>query len=133
MIRSTLSTICASATARPPLLGEAGAADAAGVLELRREDPGRPLAVDPPREDHPPLRREDPRRAGLVAGAAAVAPGDVHVAGFVADLDLEVADVALDRVELRPRHQPDARVLPDRHHLRGEDAGGAVEGGERLV
>src|SRR5512145_372024 len=99
MIRSTLASSCGSVMARPPLLGEARAADAAHVLELRREDARRPLAVDPPGEHHPSVRREDPRRAGLVAGAAAVAPGDVHVAGLAADLDLKVADVALDRVE----------------------------------
>ena len=82
--------------------------------------------------DH--ARRRDPaRRAALPAQAAARALGGVHVGRLVPHLDGEVADEPRHLLDLARHHELDVRVLADLDHLRGEDAGGAVERGKGLV
>src|SRR5665811_759300 len=73
------------------------------------------------------------RRAGRLAVAAAVAEVLVHRAGFLADLHVEVADVAVDLLDLAPGVERDVGVLVRLHHAWREDALRAVEGGEGLA
>ena len=72
------------------------------------------------------------RGAGLLAVAAAVADGLVHGACLAADLDAEVADVALHALHFAPGVERDVGVLVGLHHARREDALRAVQGGEGL-
>ena len=95
----------------PPLLGNAGPAHAVDVLVGRREEARRALLVDPAGEDHAAAGRVRARRARLVAGAAAVALGDVHEARLAAHRDLEVPDEPLDLVHLGVGEQADVGVL----------------------
>jgi hypothetical protein len=69
----------------------------------------------------------------LLADAAAVAEVLVDVAGLLADGDGEVADVALDLLDLAPGQELDVGMRAGGDHLGGQDAGRAVEGGEGLV
>ena len=71
-------------------------------------------------------------RATRPAVAAACALADVHVAGLLPDLNLEVADVALDGLYLGIAVKLDAGMLADLHHARRQDALRAVQGGKRL-
>ncbi len=71
--------------------------------------------------------------AGFLAGAAARTDVGVDVARLLADLDREVADVALDVFDLGVGHEGDVGVFAQGRHLGSQDAGGAVERGEGLV
>ena len=57
----------------------------------------------------------------------------VHVAGLLADLDVEVAHRAAHLLHLGVGQQGDVLVLAGLGHLGREDAGRAVQGGEGLV
>jgi hypothetical protein len=73
------------------------------------------------------------RRAGRLAVAAAVAEVLVHRAGFLADRHGEVADVAVDLLDLAPGVELDVGVLVRLDHAWREDALRAVERGEGLA
>ena len=71
--------------------------------------------------------------AFLHARAAAGALGGVHIARLFADGDGEVAHEAGDLFDLGVGDDVDLLALGGVHHLRGEDAGRAVQGREGLV
>ena len=71
-------------------------------------------------------------RTLLDADLATDAGGPVDIRGFAADIHREVADVALDLVDLAVGQQLDVLVLGAVHHARREDTGRAVERGKRL-
>ena len=72
-------------------------------------------------------------RAFLGAQAAAGADILLDIAGAALDRDVEVADEALHRLHLGIREDADLFVLRHVDHLRREDTGRAVKGGEGLV
>ncbi|MBA7481394.1 hypothetical protein ES707_16864 [subsurface metagenome] len=74
------------------------------------------------------LHRADP---GAVPTPVALVLDDV--AGVLPDPDPEPADLSLDRLDLGAGVDGDVLVPGHLHHLRREDAHGAVVGGERLV
>src|SRR5450756_78734 len=124
----------------PGVLGQALAAalETGAVLAVEHRDVGHRL-----RERHVDRRAlaeaslelagDALRRAGRLAVAAAVAEVLVHRAGFLADLHVEVADVAVDLLDLAPGVERDVGVLVRLHHAWREDALRAVEGGEGLA
>ncbi len=73
------------------------------------------------------------RRALLHAELAADALGPVDHGRLAADVDGEVAHVALHPVDLRVGQYLDVLVLRCVDHARRQDAGRAVDGGEGLV
>jgi hypothetical protein len=71
--------------------------------------------------------------AGGGAVAAAGAFDGVDVAGFFGDFDGVVADASFDALNVAVGEEFDVFVVGDFCHFWGEDAGGAVEGGEGFV
>ena len=71
--------------------------------------------------------------AFFLADATAGADCFVDIAGFLPDGDGEVAHIAIDLFHFALGVQLDIRVVASGHHLGGQDAGGAVQGGEGLV
>ncbi len=105
------------------LIDEVGVGHRLGERDVDRlalGDAGVELARDP---DRAHVAADVAGHAGVLVDASRVAQhGDPERAGHAADgLDLGVGE------------QLDHRVLPDGDHLGRQDAGGAVEGGERLV
>ena len=69
----------------------------------------------------------------FLADAAAGAQIGVDRAGFLFDRYREIAHVTIDMGHFSPGEQGNVGMNARRDHLGGENAGGAVEGGEGLV
>jgi hypothetical protein len=76
--------------------------------------------------------RRDAGRAFLLAEAASGAEVPVDVGRATAETDAEVADLPLDGLDLGVGHEVDMVVVANLDGPGGEDALGAVEGGEGL-
>ncbi len=72
-------------------------------------------------------------RAGRCAVAAGVALVQIHIAGILADLDLEIAGLARYSLDVRQSDDLDVLIPGALHQLGREDAHGAVAGGKGLI